>query len=296
MKSGFVSLIGRPNVGKSTLLNSIINEKIAITSNKPQTTRNIIQGVYNEDGYQIVFVDTPGIHKPINKLGKVLNKEAQSLTKDVDVILLVVDAKEGLGAGDKRIISSQNGTDSKVILVLNKIDKMTEEELYEAINSYKDLFDFAEIVPISALQNNNVQTLINVIKKYLTDDIRYFDEDTITTNPLSFIVSEYVREKIFRMTEEEVPHSITCITSKYEEKKNIVNITVDIIVDRDSIKKIVIGKQGSLLKAVGTEARKDIERLIGKQVYLELYVKTIRNWRDKERYLNELGFNEKDYI
>ena len=296
MKSGFVSLIGRPNVGKSTLLNSIINEKIAITSNKPQTTRNIIQGIYNEDGYQIVFVDTPGIHKPINKLGKVLNKEAQSLTKDVDVILLVVDAKDGIGPGDKKIISSLNSTDSNVILVLNKIDKMSEEEIYGAINSYKDLFDFAEIVPISALQKNNVQTLINVIKKYLTDDIRYFDEDTITTNPISFIVSEFVREKIFRMTEEEVPHSITCITSKYEEKKNIVNITVDIIVDRDSIKKIVIGKQGSLLKAVGTEARKDIERLIGKQVYLELYVKTIRNWRDKERYLNELGFNEKDYI
>ncbi len=296
MRSGFVSLIGRPNVGKSTLLNSIINEKIAITSNKPQTTRNIIQGVYNEDGYQIVFVDTPGIHKPINKLGKVLNKEAQSLTKDVDVILLVVDAKDGIGPGDKKIISSLSNTDSKVILVLNKIDKMTEEELYKAINDYKDLFDFAEIVPISALQKSNIETLIKVIKKYLTDDIRYFDEDTITTNPLNFLVSEYVREKIFRMTEEEIPHSITCITSKYEEKKNIVNITVDIIVDRDSIKKIVIGKQGSLLKAVGTEARKDIERLIGKQVYLELYVKTIRNWRDKERYLNELGFNEKDYI
>ena len=296
MRSGFVSLIGRPNVGKSTLLNSIINEKIAITSNKPQTTRNIIQGIYNEDGYQIVFVDTPGIHKPINKLGKVLNKEAQSLTKDVDVILLVVDAKDGLGVGDKKIISSLTGTDSNVILVLNKIDKMTEEELFNAIKAYKDLYDFAEIVPISALQKNNITTLINVIKKYLTDDIRYFDEDTITTNPLSFLVSEYVREKIFRMTEEEIPHSITCITSKYEEKKNIVNITVDIIVDRDSIKKIVIGKQGSLLKAVGTEARKDIERLIGKQVYLELYVKTIRNWRDKERYLNELGFNEKDYI
>ncbi len=296
MRSGFVSLIGRPNVGKSTLLNSIINEKIAITSNKPQTTRNIIQGIYNEDGYQIVFVDTPGIHKPINKLGKVLNKEAQSLTKDVDVILLVVDAKDGLGVGDKKIISSLTGTDSNVILVLNKIDKMTEEELFNAIKAYKDLYEFAEIVPISALQKNNITTLINVIKKYLTDDIRYFDEDTITTNPLSFLVSEYVREKIFRMTEEEIPHSITCITSKYEEKKNIVNITVDIIVDRDSIKKIVIGKQGSLLKAVGTEARKDIERLIGKQVYLELYVKTIRNWRDKERYLNELGFNEKDYI
>ena len=180
-----------------------------------------------------------------------------------------------------------------------KENDVTKENTLNVLFLYlwwNQLYDFAEIVPISALQKNNITTLINVIKKYLTDDIRYFDEDTITTNPLSFLVSEYVREKIFRMTEEEIPHSITCITSKYEEKKNIVNITVDIIVDRDSIKKIVIGKQGSLLKAVGTEARKDIERLTGKQVYLELYVKTIRNWRDKERYLNELGFNEKDYI
>ncbi len=296
MKSGFVSLIGRPNVGKSTLLNTIINEKIAITSNKPQTTRNIIQGIYNEEGYQIVFVDTPGIHKPLNKLGKFLNKEAQSLTKDVDVILLLVDAKEGIGAGDKKIISSLEGTNAKVVLVLNKIDKINNVELLKVINSYKDLYNFADIVPISALQKNNIKTLLDVIKKYLTDNMRYFDERTITTNTINFLVSEFVREKIFRLTEEEIPHSITCITSKYEEKKNIVNITVDIIVDRDSIKKIVIGKQGSLLKSVGTEARKDIENLIGKQVYLELYVKTIRNWRDKERYLNELGFNDKDFI
>ena len=296
MRSGFVSLIGRPNVGKSTLLNTLINQKIAITSNKPQTTRNIIQGIYNEEGYQIVFVDTPGIHKPLNKLGKVLNKEAQSLTKDVDVVSFLVDAKDGIGAGDKKIIESLKGTDSPVILVLNKIDKMNEPELIKAINDYKDLYDFAEIVPISALQNNNVYVLLNVIKKYLTDNMRYFDEDMITSSSLNFMVSEFVREKIFRMTEEEIPHSITCITSKYEEKKDIVNITVDIIVDRDSIKKIVIGKQGSLLKAVGTEARKDIQELIGKKVYLELYVKTIKNWRDKERYLNELGFNEKDYI
>ena len=296
MKSGFVSLIGRPNVGKSTLLNTIINEKIAITSNKPQTTRNIIQGIYNEEGYQIVFVDTPGIHKPLNKLGKFLNKEAQSLTKDVDVILLLVDAKEGIGAGDKKIISSLEGTNAKVVLVLNKIDKINNVELLKVINSYKDLYNFADIVPISALQKNNIKTLLDVIKKYLTDNMRYFDEGTITTNTINFLVSEFVREKIFRLTEEEIPHSITCITSKYEEKKNIVNITVDIIVDRDSIKKIVIGKQGSLLKSVGTEARKDIENLIGKQVYLELYVKTIRNWRDKERYLNELGFNDKDFI
>lgn len=296
MKSGFVSLIGRPNVGKSTLLNTLINQKIAITSNKPQTTRNIIQGIYNDDGYQIVFVDTPGIHKPLNKLGKVLNKEAQSLTKDVDLVLFVVDASEGIGAGDKKIISSFSETNSPVILVLNKIDKMNNEQIFKAINDYKDLYDFAEIVPISALSRNDVDNLINVIKKYMTDDMRYFDDDMITTSTLNFLVSEFVREKIFRMTEEEIPHSITCITSKYEEKKNIVDITVDIIVDRDSIKKIVIGKQGSLLKAVGIEARKDIENLIGKKVFLELYVKTIKNWRDKEKYLNELGFNEKDYI
>ncbi len=296
MKSGFVSLIGRPNVGKSTLLNTLINQKIAITSNKPQTTRNIIQGIYNEDGYQIVFVDTPGIHKPLNKLGKVLNKEAQSLTKDVDLVLFIVDAAEGIGTGDKKIISSLGETNSKVILVLNKIDKMTDAQVIKVINDYKDLYDFAEIIPISALSRDNVERLLSVIKKYMTDTMRYFDDDMITTSTLNFLVSEFVREKIFRMTEEEIPHSITCITSKYEEKKNIVDITVDIIVDRDSIKKIVIGKQGSLLKAVGIEARKDIENLIGKKVFLELYVKTIKNWRDREKYLNELGFNEKDYI
>ena len=296
MKSGFVSLIGRPNVGKSTLLNTLINQKIAITSNKPQTTRNIIQGIYNEEGYQIVFVDTPGIHKPLNRLGKFLNKEAESFTKDVDVVLFVADAKDGLGAGDKKIISTLGDTDSKVILVLNKIDKMTKNEILETINEYKDLYDFTEIVPISAITKDNVQVLLDVIKKYLNDTIRYFDNDTITTSTISFLSSEFVREKIFRLTEEEIPHSITCITSSFEEKKNIANITVDIIVDRDSIKKIIIGKQGQLLKTIGTEARKDIEALLGKQVYLELFVKTIKNWRDKEKYLKELGFNEKDII
>lgn len=296
MKSGFVSLIGRPNVGKSTLLNTIINQKIAITSNKPQTTRNIIQGIYNEPGYQIVFVDTPGIHKPLNKLGKVLNKEAQSMAKDVDVILFVVDAADGIGTGDKKIIESLNGTKSPVILVLNKIDKMNRETILKAINDYKDLYPFSEIVPISASKKDNIIPLLDCVKKYLTDNMRYFNDDDITSSSVSFLASEFVREKIFRMTEEEIPHSITCITSKFEEKKDIINITVDIIVDRDSIKKIVIGKQGALLKSVGIEARKDIEELLGKKVYLELYVKTIKNWRDKERYLNELGFNEKDII
>ena len=295
MKSGFVSLIGRPNVGKSTLLNQILSQKIAITSNKPQTTRNIIQGIYNEEGVQIVFIDTPGIHKPLNRLGKFLNKEAQSFTKDVDVILLVVDAKEGLGAGDKKIISTL-GKDENVILVLNKIDRMNEADILRAIKDYKDLYDFKEIVPVSASTGKNVDTLMVQVKKYLEDNVRYFESDMITTNTINFLVSEFVREKIFRMTEEEIPHSVTCITSKFEEKKNIVNITVDIIIDRDSIKKIIIGKDGSLLKAVGIEARNDIESLLDKKVYLELYVKTIKNWRDKEKYLKELGFNEKDII
>ena len=292
MRSGFVSIIGRPNVGKSTLLNSLINQKIAITSNKPQTTRNIIQGIYNEEGYQIVFVDTPGIHKPINKLGKILNKEAQSLTQDVDAILLVVDASEGLGPGDKKIIADLRSTDSPVLLILNKIDKMSREEIVDSINEYRDLFDFAEIIPISALKKQNVDDLLNTIKKYLTDNIRYFDDDMITSSSISFMASEFVREKLLRMTEQEIPHSITCVTSKFEEKTDIVNITVDVIVDRDSIKKIVIGKNGQLLKSVGIEARKDIEALLGKQVYLELYVKTLKDWRDKEKYFSELGFNE----
>jgi len=292
MHSGFVSIIGRPNVGKSTLLNSLINQKIAITSNKPQTTRNIIQGIYNEEGYQIVFVDTPGIHKPINKLGKILNKEAQSLTRDVDAILFVVDASEGLGSGDKKIISDLKTTDSPVFLILNKIDKISREEIIERINEYKDLYDFAEIIPVSGLKSNNIEDLLTTIKKYLTDNIRYFDDDMITSSSVSFMASEFVREKLLRMTEQEIPHSITCVTSKFEEKSNIVNITVDVIVDRDSIKKIVIGKNGQLLKSVGIEARKDIEALLGKQVYLELYVKTLKNWRDKEKYFQELGFNE----
>lgn len=292
MKSGFVSLIGRPNVGKSTLLNTLINQKIAITSNKPQTTRNIIQGIYNEEGYQIVFIDTPGIHKPINKLGKILNKEAQSLTKDVDCILFVVDAEDGIGTGDKKIMDQLKGSDCPVILILNKIDKISKDDIIKSINDYKDLFDFAEIIPVSALKQENIKELIETIKKYLTDNMRYFDDDMITSSSISFMSSELVREKLLRMTEEEIPHSITCVTSKFEEKKDIINITVDIIVDRDPIKKIVIGKNGSLLKAVGIEARKDIESLLGKQVYLELYVKTIKNWRDKERYFKELGFNE----
>lgn len=292
MKSGFVSIIGRPNVGKSTLLNSLIQAKVAITSDKAQTTRNIIQGVYNEEDTQIVFVDTPGIHKPKGKLGKVLNKQSFSLMKDVDAILFVVDASASLGSGDQFILDCLKNVTVPVILGLNKIDRLKEEEIFAAISTYKDLYPFADIVPISALKNDNTDCLIQVIKKYLTDTVRYFDEGTITSNSKNFMISEFVREKLLELTIEEVPHSLTCITTKYEEKDDLVSVAVDIIVDRESIKKIVIGKKGERLKKVGILARKDIEEMLGKQVYLELYVKTIKKWREKEKILAELGFNE----
>lgn len=292
MKSGFVSIIGRPNVGKSTLLNAIIKDHIAITSNKAGTTRNIIQGIYNDDDTQIVFVDTPGIHKPINKLGKTLNKQAHSLTKDIDAILLLVDAKEGLGKGDKYIMDTLKNGDVPVLLVLNKIDEIPNEKIIERIVEYKDLYPFSEIVPISALKNDNIPHLIDVIKKYLTDDVRYFDENIKTSNSIYFMISEFVREKLLRKTKEEIPHSITCLTTHYEDKKDIIEIVVEIIVDRDSIKKIVIGKKGSVLKEVGIESRADIEKLLNRKVFLELYVKTIKNWRDKDKYIKELGFTD----
>ncbi len=291
MKSGFVSIIGRPNVGKSTLLNNIVNYHVAITSDKAGTTRNIIEGIYNDSESQIVFVDTPGINKPIDKLGKVLNKQSQSQQKEVDCILLVVDAKSGLGRGDREIIKNLN-EDIPTILVLNKIDAMKKEEIITRIVEYNDLFAFSDIVPVSARSGENVKTLINVVRKYLTDDIKYFKDDAITSSSIRFMISEYVREKLFNHLEQEIPHAITCFTTGYEEKEKIVNVNVDIIVDRESLKKIIIGHNGEMLKNIGMESRKDIETLVGKKVYLELYVKCIPNWRDKEFILKDLGFYE----
>ena len=290
MRSGFVSLIGRPNVGKSTLMNALMTQKIAITSDKAGTTRNAIQGIYNEENYQIVFVDTPGIARPINRLGKLLNRTALEQIDDVDCILFVVDGKKGLGPGDKYIAEILKRITLPVILVINKIDSISNERLLYTINEYKDLYPFADIVPVSAYTNDNLERLIAVIKKYLKDEVKYFDDDIITSSSKGFLVSEIVREKLLNETVEEVPHSIACSCVGYEEKKDIVNILVDIIVDRDSIKKIVIGKNGNRLKKVGIEAREDIEKMVGKKVYLELYVKTIKNWKDKEKYLLELGY------
>ena len=292
MKSGFVSIIGRPNVGKSTLLNAILDFKVAIVSDVSGTTRNIIEGIYNDSDSQIIFMDTPGIHKPQNKLGRILNKESYSLTKEVDAILFVVDAKKGLGRGDEFILETLKKTVSPVILVLNKIDGLKNEEIMYRINEYKDLYPFSDIVPISALKHDNITRLIKVIKTYLTGTTRYFDTDMVTNSSMNFLACELVREKLLHVTTEEIPHSITCLTTKYEEKSDIINISVDIIVDRDSLKKIIIGRGGERLKEVGTLARKDLEVLTGKKVYLELYVKAIKNWKEKTSLLTELGFNE----
>jgi len=244
----------------------------------------------NEPDSEIIFIDTPGIHKPKSKLGKILNKESYSVAKDVDAILFVVDAKEGLGRGDKFILESLKKSSTPVILVLNKIDKLTKEDIIYSINEYKDLYPFQEIVPISALDNDNVDHLLEVIKKYLKDEIRYFDTDIKTSNSNYFMISEIVREKLFNVTVEEIPHSLTCHTIYYEEKKDLIEVHVDIIVDRDTIKKIIIGKKGDRLKMVGSLAREELEERFGKKVYLELFVKTIKNWKDKERYIKELGF------
>ena len=292
MKSGFVSLVGRPNVGKSTLLNSIIGTKVAITSNKPQTTRNVIQGIYNEEDTQIIFVDTPGVHKPNHKLGKYLNKQVYSNIDDVDAILMLVDGSQELGSGDKYIIEKLKEKNIPVILVINKIDKLTHDEILLKIAKYKDLYEFSEIVPLSALKNNNVDELIKTIKNYLRDEIKYYEDNQITNRPWTFTIAEIVREKVFELTHEEVPHSLTCIVENIEKDKNSYHINVAIIVDRDSLKKIIIGNRGSKIKEVGIRARKELEILLNKKIYLELYVKTIKKWRDKEKYLQEFGFND----
>ena len=292
MKSGFVSLVGRPNAGKSTLLNSIIGKKVAITSNKPQTTRNSIQGIYHEKDIQIVFVDTPGIHKPNHKLGSYLNKQAYYSSTDVDVILFLIDASTEFGRGDEFVLNKIKEANKPIILVMNKIDKLTNEQILEKINQYKEIYEFADIVPVSALKKNNTKELIKTIKQYLTDEIKYYEDDQITNKPITFQISEIVREKIFELTEQEVPHSLTCIVENIEKDKNSYHINVAIIVDRDALKRIIIGKQGSMIKEIGIRSRKELEEFLGKKVYLETYVKTIKKWRDKEKYLQEFGFNE----
>lgn len=293
MKSGFVSIVGRPNVGKSTLLNKLINKKLAITSDKVGTTRNNIYGIYNEEDTQIIFIDTPGIGKAIDKLGATLNKKAYSSLEN-DLVLFLVDIASGFGKNDEKILERLKQENKKVILVLNKIDKINKEKLFEEILKLKDLYDFLEIVPISGLKGNNTDELVKAIKKHLPDDIKYFDNDIITNTDETFMIGEIIREKVLNLTKEEVPHSVTCLVENIEFKKGIANINGLIIVDRKNLKKIIIGKNGSMLKKIGTLARKDIESYLNMKVYLELYVKTIENWKNKEEIFDFLKITEKD--
>lgn len=290
-KSGFAAIIGRPNVGKSTLMNEVIGQKIAIMSDKPQTTRNRIHGVYTTDEAQIVFLDTPGIHKPKSKLGSHLNQVAESALNEVDVILLMVDAEAGLGKGDRYIIEQLKKVSTPVFLVINKIDRVEPETLLPLIAQYKDLHDFAEIIPISALHGNNVGTLLSEIIKRFDEGPQYYPADQVTDYPEQFICAELIREKILHLTREEVPHSIAvAIEDMRADDSGTVHLSAVIYVERESQKGIIIGKQGAMLKEVGKRAREDIERLLGSKIYLQLWVKVKKDWRNREAVLHELGF------
>ena len=293
MSKPTVAIVGRPNVGKSTLLNTIIGKKIAITSNKPQTTRNNIQGIYNDHDTQMIFIDTPGIHKPDHKLGKFLNRQAYYGMNDADVILFLVDASEGLGKGDKFVTEKLADANKPVILIINKIDRIPIPDILLVIDKYKDLYNWSEIIPVSAMKKDNIDCIIKVLKKYLPDSMKYYEDDMYTNSSINFLMTEMVREKVLELTDQEVPHAVTCAIEQVDIEEEKAVIYINIIVDRDSLKKIIIGKQGSMLKEIGTKAREDIEKLLNKKVYLELYVKTVKKWRDKDKHLHELGFNDK---
>ncbi|MCI8346960.1 MAG: GTPase Era [Bacilli bacterium] len=292
-KCGFVSLVGRPNVGKSTLLNQLLGMKLAITSNVSGTTRNVIQGIYNDSESQIIFVDTPGIHKPTHKLGSIMNKKAYHNTEGVDVILFLIDIDRGFGRGDQFVLDKIKDKNIPVFLLLNKIDKIKNKEvLLEKINELKELYPFKEIIPISAIKKDNINVVINCIKSYLYEGEKIYSEDELTNVSTRFIIAEMVREKILELTKEEIPHTVTCYVENYEEEEKLVHIQVLVVVERDNIKKIIIGKNGSMLKEIGIRSRADMESFLGKKVYLETYVKTLKNWRDQEKYFQELGFED----
>lgn len=293
-KSGFVSLIGRPNVGKSTLMNCVIGQKIAITSNKPQTTRNRIQTVYTSKEGQIVFLDTPGIHKAKNKLGDYMVNVAQKTMSEVDVILWLVEPTNFIGAGERHIIEQLKKTNTPVILVINKIDTVKKEQLLECIDTYRKEYNFAEIVPVSALKEDNTEELIKCIMKYLPYGPAFYDEDTVTDQPTRQIVAELIREKTLRLLEDEIPHGVAVSVESMKFKKTIVDIEATIICERDSHKGIIIGKGGAMLKKIGTYARQDIEDMLEMQVNLKLWVKVKKDWRDSDFLLKNFGYNEKD--
>lgn len=293
-KSGFVTLIGRPNVGKSTLMNQVIGQKIAITSNKPQTTRNRIQTVYSEENGQIIFLDTPGIHKAKNKLGEYMVTVAERTLNEVDVILWLVEPTTFIGAGEQHIAETLKKVKTPVILVINKIDTVKKEELLPVISAYQKLHDFAEIVPVSAMNGENKENLIRTIFSYLEEGPQFYDEDTITDQPERQIVAELIREKALRLLNDEIPHGIAVSIDRMKERKGgkIMDIDATIVCERDSHKGIIIGKKGAMLKNIGMNARREIENLLDQQVNLQLWVKVRKDWRDSDMFLKNYGYNK----
>ena len=295
-KSGFVAIVGRPNVGKSTFMNYVLGQKIAIMSDKAQTTRNKIQGVYTKDDAQIVFLDTPGIHKPKHELGEFMVKSAYSALKEVDAVLFMVNVSEKRGPGDDFIIEKLKRIKTPIFLVLNKIDLVTPEVLLERVESYKDSLDFAGVFPISVLQGNNVNELMEGLINALPEGPQYYPADQITDHPEYFVVSELIREKILQLTQEEIPHSVAVTVDKMQKDEfDKVHVYANIIVERKSQKGIIIGKGGRLLKEIGTRARRDIQQLLGNKVYLELWVKVEKDWRKRKSNLQEYGYRDTDY-
>ena len=296
-KSGFVAILGRPNVGKSTFLNHVMGQKIAIMSDKAQTTRNKIMGIYTTDKEQIVFIDTPGIHKPKTALGDFMVESAYSTLREVDTVLFMVPADEKRGKGDNMIIERLKAAKVPVILVINKIDKVHPNQLLEQIDDFRNQMDFQEIVPISALQGNNVSHLVDLLVDHLEEGFQYFPADQITDHPERFLVSEMIREKVLLLTREEIPHSVAVVVVSMarDEETHKIHIRVTIMVERDSQKGIIIGKKGAMLKKIGQMARRDIELMLGDKVYLETWVKVKKNWRDKKLDLADFGYNKKEY-
>ncbi|CQR46879.1 GTPase Era [Paraliobacillus sp. PM-2] len=295
-KSGFITIIGRPNVGKSTFINRVIGQKIAIMSDKAQTTRNTIQGVLTEEDAQLIFIDTPGIHKPKHRLGDFMVKVAENTLNEVDIIMFMINAEEGFGRGDQYIIDRLKDIKNPVFLIINKIDQIHPDKLIELINQYKDKYLFEEIVPISALEGNNVTHLLEVLKNHLPHGPQYYPEDQVTDHPERFIMSELIREKVLELTREEIPHSVAVVIEHIEKKKNEkVLIQASIVVERKSQKGIIIGKQGLMLKQIGTKARADMEALLGTKIFLELWVKVQKDWRNRSQHLQAYGFSEDEY-
>ena len=294
-KSGFVSIVGRPNVGKSTLLNHILKTKLAITSSTAQTTRNTIQGIYTDDEAQIIFMDTPGIHKPQDGLGSFMNTNALNSIYGVDIVLLIAPADEKIGKGDRFIVNRLKEADGPVYLILNKIDLLSKEQLVQRLAQWKEMFDFKEIIPISALNGDNVEHLLEIIKSDLHEGVMYYPKDHITDHPERFIMAEFIREKILYFTHEEVPHSVAIVIESMIEDEQGVHVMAAIVVDRPSQKAILIGKQGSMIKKIRQNARREMKRFLQTPVTLELFVKVEKNWRNKQKYLREFGYDENDY-